>query len=111
MTGGSGADRFVNNTSSWGFHLITDFESGVDQLRLNGAALGWTRGEGRLASDELAIGLANQPHAQFVLQYNEAQDETLLLYDSNGNQPGGGYTGVIRFQGDIMLQASDIFIL
>lgn len=110
LTGGADADTFLFRTNELGRTLITDFQTGEDRLSI------WTlytpgyAVTGRLAADRLSVGTATGPQGQFVLVYDAVNDETMLVWDRNGNDPSGGVDSIAFFAGNVSLAASDIFL-
>lgn len=108
MTGGLGADDFVFVSNEDGFDLITDFTSGVDQIRYFAANLPSNPGAGRVDPAIFSYDTLNGSAPQFILRYHAEVDETWLHWDNDG-APAGDY-GLIRFAGLVTVVASDIFL-
>ena len=111
VTGGTGADKFIFNKNETGNHLITDFESGVDQLRISTMLLQFGPGAGQLDPALLSTGAAVGSQAQFVLTYDSGTGISSLVWDPNGDDPAGGVYSMLRLEGEVTLLASDIFII
>ena len=111
MTGGDGSDVFHFARSESGFDLIMDFASGEDRINYMLQPFdnyGITRGS--LAPERFAVGTAVGSQAQFVLIFHAAQGETWLHFDDNGDDPAGGTYALFRFDGNVSVAASDIFL-
>ncbi|MDX2221600.1 MAG: hypothetical protein SFV21_02560, partial [Rhodospirillaceae bacterium] len=114
LTGGAGADVFVYRAPSEGGDIITDFVSGEDAIRLDGAGFGLTGAvaeganfsvigqayDGANAGANAAFA-ANAP----TLVYSTATHA--LYYDANGAEPGG-YAILATLQPGATLTAADI---
>lgn len=111
LYGGAGADKFLFNQSQTGNHLIMDFDHGVDRLKISQMLLQWAPPTGALSSSLLSYGEAVGSSAQFVLTYDEGTNISQLLWDPNGDDPAGGTYALTRFDGEVTLTASDIFII
>lgn len=111
ISGGTGADRFVFNQSQTSNHLILDFTSGEDQLRITTQLLQFAPGTGVLDASLLSYGAATGDQAQFVLTYDAGTDSSQLVWDPNGDDPAGGVYAMMRFDGEVALLASDIILI
>jgi Ca2+-binding RTX toxin-like protein len=93
LRGGAGADTFVFGApQSAPSTVVTDFSTGVDTVRLNGALMSELGPSGRFAADDArfyAAAGANSGHdADDRIIYNTSTGQ--LYYDADGNGAGAG---------------------
>lgn len=110
-TGGAGQDTFLFTLNQTGVTTITDFETGVDELRFKGIYLPSGLETGALDPSRLSIGGAVGTEAQFVLTYDADTNFTSLTWDTNGETPAGGSYIYVLFTGNVTLDASDVLIV
>ena len=104
LTGGAGADVFALGAAfAANADTITDFEHGVDKLRISSAVLP----AGTLSPSNLVFGTAaTDPHAEFV--YNAAAHTLSWDPDGTGLTP---IVAVVIFNTAVTLTASDFVIV
>ena len=110
VTGGTGADVFQFQTALSGAHLLTDFETGRDQLQFSAATLGFVLPSGALDPALFAFGGATAAEAQFVLWAEDDGAVSHLVWDPDGTSGTEEVWLLADFSGTPGLQASDILI-
>ena len=110
VTGGTGADVFQFQTAVSSAHLITDFETGRDQVQFSAAAFGFEVPVGALDPALLAFGGATSSGGQFVLRVEADGALSHLVWDADGTSGGEDVWVLADFSGTIGLQAGDILI-
>ena len=114
LTGGAGNDTFVFNATPGGANAdrVMDFSSGVDTLRLDGAALSALGGSGRFSAGDVrfyaAAGAAGGHDGDDRIVYNTSTGD--LYYDADGS--GSGVAQLIAtLNGAPSLAASDFEVV
>jgi Ca2+-binding RTX toxin-like protein len=110
-TGGAGQDWFLFTHPTHGVATITDFATGIDQLRFTGSYLPGGLAAGALDPALLSVGAATGGAGQFVLIHDTASNTSTLVWDQNGDDPSGAVETYAIFEGDVTLSASDFVIL
>jgi Ca2+-binding RTX toxin-like protein len=109
LTGGSGMDLFEYNTPGDGPDLITDFEAGTDQFRIDGGNFGGGLAPGPLAGDRFVASSAPAaPGGAGVFLYDT--DTGILAWDADG--VGGTASITIAVLGNLAaLSATDFMVV
>lgn len=108
LFGGAGADEFVFLANEDGWDVIADFTSGEDKIKLTAATLGvFAPPLGQLQAEDLPIGGLRTDPGIFVLVYDATTDRTDLQWTDNGH----GTFSLMRFEGNVSLAASDIYLI
>lgn len=109
LTGGVDADAFVLNSTLnalTNVDIITDFEVGVDKIRVENAIFTKLTATGTLNSDLFAVGDAAEGDDYIV--YDGATGA--LFYDTNGSA-SGGRTQFATLDPGLVLSANDFVVV
>lgn len=108
LTGGDGADVFRFNTPNPGWDLITDFTTGEDRIEYMAASLGvFAPPLGQLQAEDMPVGGLRTDPGIFVLVYDPITNQTDLQWTDDGH----GTFSLMRFEGNVTLSASDIYLI
>lgn len=108
LTGGDGADIFIFDAPADGWDLITDFTTGEDRIEYMAAGLGvFAPPLGQLQAEDMPVGGLRTDPGIFVLVYDPLTDITDLQWTDDGH----GTFSLMRFEGNVTLSASDIYLI
>jgi serralysin len=110
LTGGGGADRFVFDTALHSaFDAIVDFTPNVDKLLLSRADFHGLNAPGHLLAGAMFhVGTHFTTAAQRI-DYNPTNG--WLIYDANGDRPGGGPTHFMTLAGLPNIHHTDLMVI